>query len=665
MRSSAQPYGSIADELAVVAEFEELGLFRPNAGEGDAFLPTASSSSSSGGCHRHRKNIGSSPSGGVRRRSGWYLALAVAVGLLGGGALLVALGQGFSLGGSGVDDSKSNFALTLKWSTADAGAGAGGDEGGSLTMAGVPTAAPTYGIAQVQVVQRIDYVTYKDAASSEAFKTAFTRGVVSGGKIQASELEFVGVVDTVYGDAVEVTYNVRKTNLQLSELETLVRSSGINAAVKSYLIAAGFKNADTLQSAKTANFSPSQAPTMHPTVVYASIHATQRVDGITLSTVNGNVKFLTAIAAGLADATDSYKEDVGFLGIEDCADGLGVNVEYTLRRHNVSAAVLIGAVQSTETQLAVTTALTDYGFTAALLQEAATVVDLSPSQKPTIRPSSKPSFRPTLEPTALNTPSAAPSQKVLTATVVQAIAGVTVADTVSDAFVATIQSAVSSALSVPAASVLFQGVYPTADKSGVNVEYSVVAPLTNSGHITASLSAEENVAQLTAALRSAGFTSADASPPEATDISPTSAPSFRPGSPTPAPTEYVKCSEYTVVQFLQRFEGINAAEAATAQFQKQVVAGIAAGTGLPEGRVEAVSAKASRYGEAVDFVYLVMGPVDTTADALANLVKGAAVTDTVLENLRNVAGFKAASAAAEAIPTNLCKIPESGGRRRR
>jgi len=39
---------------------------------------------------------------------------------------------------------------------------------------------------------------------------------------------------------------------------------------------------------------------------------------------------------------------------------------------------------------------------------------------------------------------------------------------------------------------------------------------------------------------------------------------------------------------------------------------------------------------------------------LTNLVKGAAVTDTVLENLRTAAGFPTAAASADAIPTSLC-----------
>jgi hypothetical protein len=212
---------------------------------------------------------------------------------------------------------------------------------------------------------------------------------------------------------------------------------------------------------------------------------------------------------------------------------------------------------------------------------------------------------------------------------------------------------------------MFQGVYPTADKSGVNVESTVVAPLTHILRVSDTLTADENVAMLTAALQTAGFTSANALSPDMTDVSPTYAPSYRPGSPTPAPTGNPKCADYTVVQFLQRFEGVTAAEASTTEFQRQVVAGVASGTGLPQGRVEAVTAKASKYGEAIDFIYLVLGPADTTADALTNLVKSAAVTDSVLENLHAVAGYKTASAAAEAIPTDLCDDGDNDERRRR
>ena len=262
--------------------------------------------------------------------------------------------------------STTNF-LTLQYkSTADIGY--------KVAMESSPTASPTYSICEIQVVQRVDLVTYAQASTDETFKAAFIRGVISGGKIRQSELEYVGVTDTLYGDAVDVTYNVRKTNMQLPDLEALVRNADVNSAVKSYLIAAGFKDADTLTTPKTANFSPTQAPTMHPTVAYAAIQVTQRIDGITLTNVNGNVKFLSAIAAGIAQATMGEKEDVAFVGIEDCADGLGVNVEYTLRKHNTSAIQMISSVQSVAAQIAVTSALNDYGFTTAQLQETAIVL---------------------------------------------------------------------------------------------------------------------------------------------------------------------------------------------------------------------------------------------------------------------------------------------------
>ena len=581
-----------------------------------------------------------------RRNATLYVAVTTVAFCVMGLLLLVASGGRHRPPASSVS-STTNLALALKYkSTADIGY--------ENAIVGTPTVAPTYSIAEIQVVQRIDYVTYAQAVADDFFKAAFIRGVISGGKIRQSELEYVGVADTIYGDAVEVTYNVRKSNMPMTELEATVRSSDITSAVKSYLVAAGFKDADTLQSAKTVNFSPSQMPTMHPTVAYAAIQATQRIDGITLNDVNGNVKFLTAIATGIADATETDKEDVGFVGIEDCADGLGINVEFTVRRHNTSAAVLINSVQSVDAQITVTSSLNDFGFTAAQLQEAAIVVDLSPSMKPTIMPSMMPTQKPTLEPTALNTPSAAPSQKVLTATVVQAIQGVSVADTISDSFVTTIQSTVAKLLNVAAANVVFNGVTPTADKAGVNVEYKVTASWTNRGYIQDTLASEENMAAFTAALQGAGFTAANVAQPTTTDVSPTFAPSYRPGTPTPAPTKSVGCDSYTVVQFLQRFDGVNAAQAGTADFQKQVAKGVAAGTGLSETSVVVVSTKASRYGEAVDFVYQVMGPVDTTADALTNLVKGAAVTDTVLENLRNAAGFPTVTASADAIPTSLC-----------
>ena len=587
---------------------------------------------------QHAATYRSNASTATRRRTTTLYVAVTTVAFCVVGLLLMLVSSGDRhrppAASSGLSTTTTNLALALKYkSTADIGY--------ENAIVGTPTMTPTYSIVEVQVVQRIDYVTYAQATADDFFKAAFIRGVISGGKIRQSELEYVGVADTIYGDAVEVTFNVRKSNMPLAELEATVKSSDISSAVKSYLVAAGFKDADMLQSAKTMNFSPTQAPTMHPTVAFAAIQATQRIDGITLNDVNGNVKFLTSIASGIADATETDKEDVGFVGIEDCADGLGVNVEFTVRRHNTSAGVLMKSLQSVEAQIAVTSALNDFGFTSAQLQESAIVVDLSPSQKPTIMPSMMPTMKPTLEPTALNTPSAAPSQKVLTATVVQAIQGVSVSDTISESFVTTIQSTVAKLLNVATSNVVFNGVSPTADKSGVNVEYKVTASWTNRGYIQDQLAKEENMGAFTAALQEAGFTSATVSEPETTDVS-------------PAPTKNVGCDEHTVVQFLQRFDGVNAAQAATADFQKQVAKGVAAGTGLPETSVVVVSTKASRYGEAVDFVYQVLGPLDTTPDALTNLVKGAAVTDTVLENLRTAAGFPTAAASADAIPTSLC-----------
>ena len=245
--------------------------------------------------------------------------------------------------------------------------------------------------------------------------------------------------------------------------------------------------------------------------------------------------------------------------------------------------------------------------------------------KPSIMPSMKPTLEPTREPTALNTPSAAPSQKLLTATIVQTIEGVTVQDTISDAFVATIQSTVAKTLNVPASNVVFNGVYPTSSKTGVNVEYTVQVSWTNRAYIHETLSMENNIAELTSALQSAGFTSADVATPDTTDVSPTYAPSFRAGSPTPAPTEYIKCDEYSVVEFLQRFDGVNAAQANTEDFKNQVIQGVAAGTGLSSDNVMVLSVKASKFGEAVDYNYIVMAQ-DTNADDLTELVKGAAVT---------------------------------------
>ena len=637
-------YGSVEEER-LLSELEEFGMHR---------VFPSSSSSVNGSRHcpssisRDSSESNSSSSSSRSRRNVYVIALAATLSLL-GGAMLFVSSRSLTGGSLPAFNDMGNFALTLKGqSTASIGSAA--------ALAGVPTAAPTYGIAEVKVVQRVDYVKYPDALD-ETFKAAFIRGVISNGKIKQTELEYVGVADTLYGDAVEVTYNVRKTNIVMPDLESLVRNTGINPAVKSYLISAGFKDADMLKEPSIVNCSPTLSPTMHPTVAYAAIQATQRIDGITLTSVNGNVKFLTAIAAGISEATDSEKEDVGFVGIEDSADGLGVNVEYTLRKHNTSAHVMIQKVQSVEAQITVTSALNDYGFTDAQLQESAIVLDLSPSVKPTIMPTMKPTLVPTNEPTALNTPSAAPSQKVLTASVTQTIEGVTVQDTISDSFVTTIQATVAKVLNVPVGNVVFNGVYPTASKSGVNVEYTVQASWTNRAYIHETLSADEGVAQLTTALQQAGFAAANVVPSmDTTDISPTYAPSFRAGSPTPAPTEYVKCDEYSVVQFLQRFDGVNAAQANTEEFKKQASMGIAAGTGLPIDNVLVVSIKASKYGEAVDYVYMVMAPAEETdADALIEIVKGAAVTDMVLENLRTNAGFPTVSATAVAIPSNLCK----------
>ena len=638
MMEQRQPYGSLEEEL------EELGLHRPPSSDSQdsmekPFVPSSSSKNNT-------KNKMTLCGGNSNRPHGVYVVIAISLALLGGAMLYIA-SKGFSLGTlTGFNDA-SNFALTLQYKTT-------ADIGYKVAMESSPTASPTYSICEIQVVQRIDFVTYAQAGTDETFKAAFIRGVISGGKIRQSEMEYIGVTDTLYGDAVDVTYNVRKTSIQLPELETLVRNTDVNSAIKSYLIAAGFKDADTLTTPKIANFSPTQAPTMHPTVAYAAIQVTQRIDGITLTDVNGNVKFLSAIATGIAQATMGEKEDVAFVGIEDCADGLGINVEYTLRKHNTSAIQMISSVQSVSAQIAVTSALNDYGFTTAQLQETAIVMDLSPTMKPSIMPSMKPTLEPTREPTALNTPSAAPSQKLLTATIVQTIEGVTVQDTISDSFVTTIQSTVAKTLNVPTTSVVFNGVYPTSSKTGVNVEYTVQVSWTNRAYIHETLSKEDNIAELTSALQSAGFTLANVAMPDTTDVSPTYAPSFRAGSPTPAPTEYVKCDEYSVVEFLQRFDGVNAAQANTEDFKNQVIQGVAAGTGLLSDNVVVLSVKASKFGEAVDYNYIVMAP-DTNADALTELVKGAAVTDMVLENLRTKAGYPSVSVAADAIPSNLCK----------
>ena len=332
MDGQNKPYGSIEDELAITFDNHEMTQPQPTK----------------------RSNM-----------TNVKIYVAVVLLFLCGAMVYISSSQSQSISDF-LSTSTTNL-LTLQYkSTADIGY--------KVAMESSPTAAPTYSICEIQVVQRVDLVTYAQASTDETFKAAFIRGVISGGKIRQSELEYVGVADTLYGDAVDVTYNVRKTSMQLPDLEALVRNADVNSAVKSYLIAAGFKDADTTTSPKVANFSPTQAPTMHPTVAYAAIQVTQRIDGITLTNVNGNVKFLSAIAAGIAQATMGEKEDVAFVGIEDCADGLGVNVEYTLRKHNTSAIQMISSVQSVAAQIAVTSALNDYGFTTAQLQETAIVL---------------------------------------------------------------------------------------------------------------------------------------------------------------------------------------------------------------------------------------------------------------------------------------------------
>ena len=60
-----------------------------------------------------------------------------------------------------------------------------------------------------------------------------------------------------------------------------------------------------------------------------------------------------------------------------------------------------------------------------------------------------------------------------------------------------------------------------------------------------------------------------------------------------------------------------------------MIQGVAAGTGLTIDNVIVLSVKASKFGEAVDYNYIVMAQ-DTNADALTELVKGAAVTGILL-----------------------------------
>ena len=101
--------------------------------------------------------------------------------------------------------------------------------------------------------------------------------------------------------------------------------------------------------------------------------------------------------------------------------GFSIQVKFSIIKSGVSADELADMLRGEDVRYALTSTLTDAGFTKAYIVESAIVTDVSPTPSPTKMPSPPPSFRPTYIPTALNTPTIPPTHKVLTATASEVI----------------------------------------------------------------------------------------------------------------------------------------------------------------------------------------------------------------------------------------------------
>ena len=448
-----------------------------------------------------------------------------------------------------------------------------------------PTARPTYKpsmrMAVLQGVQRVAGCSIYDAAKSD-FKLALEKGVAASlGMAGLSQVtvDFVTASTSSFGSAIDITYTISAPSVTMEDLMGMVQSAVKRDELTSTLKNAGYVKAAADPVITVNNISPTEAPTMSPTMKYVVVQGVQRIDKVAESQVKTK-EFVLAFQTALSDALGLGTENVVYAGVTKSKVGDACDVVFMVSAMQTSSVELAARIKTETTLSAMTQYIVAAGFESAYAAEVATVNDVSPT----------------------GSPSAMPTLQITTVQSVQRIDGVVAQDANTPVFTSAFKKSIADSAKVHITDVVVVAVKASAmDASAVDVTYNVQAMNTNVGSMTELLRGVQATSALTLALNKVGFPTAQAVI-EAT---------IRGLSPTTGPTA-LPARELLVLQITQRVTGIAYDDANNRDFMAQMEKAVASVAHVPAGDVTVKSIatfwEGVHMGDGVDVQYEVQAP---------------------------------------------------------
>ena len=448
-----------------------------------------------------------------------------------------------------------------------------------------PTARPTYKpsmrMAVLQGVQRVAGCSIYDAAKSD-FKLALEKGVAASlGMAGLSQVtvDFVTASTSSFGSAIDITYTISAPSVTMEDLLGMVQSAVKRDELTSTLKNAGYVKAAADPVITVNNISPTEAPSMSPTMKYVVVQGVQRIDKVAESQVKTK-EFVLAFQTALSDALGLGTENVVYAGVTKSKVGDACDVVFMVSAMQTSSVELAARIKTDTTLSAMTQYIVAAGFESAYAAEVATVNDVSPT----------------------GAPSAMPTLQITTVQSVQRIDGVIAQDANTPVFTSAFKKSIADSAKVHITDVVVVAVKASAmDASAVDVTYNVQAMNTNVNSMTELLRGVQATSALTLALNKVGFPSAQAVIEAAVKgLSPTTGPTALPAR------------ELLVLQITQRVTGIAYDDANNRDFMAQMEKAVASVAHVPAGDVTvkgiATFWEGVHMGDGVDVQYEIQAP---------------------------------------------------------
>jgi len=486
----------------------------------------------------------------------------------------------------------------------------------NLSPTAFPTAMPTMKLTVVRVMQRVVGATLENA-DYEAFRTAIVKGITQATGAPDGSITFDAAEETEDGNGIYVVYTVRSSGFNSEWVLSTLNAGTSSAAVTQTLKQAGFGTCAMEKGVlEYSDISPSARPTFKPSMRMAVLQGVQRVAGCSIYDA-AKSDFKLALEKGVAASLGMAglsQVTVDFVTASTSSFGQAIDITYTISAPSVTMQDLMDTVQSAVKRDELTSTLKNAGYVKAAADPVITVNNISPTEAPTM----------------------APTMKYVVVQGVQRIDKVAESQVKTKEFVLAFQTAIADALGLGAENVVYAGVTKSKVGEACDVVFMVSAMQTSASELSARIKTETTMAAMTQYIGAAGFESAYAAEAATVnDVSPT-------GAPSPMPTLAI-----TIVQSVQRIDGLMAQDANTPVFTSAFKKTIAESAGVHITDVTIVAVKASLMAEtAVDVTYNVQAP-NTNVESMAELLRGVQAT-AALTLAINKAGFPSAQAVVEA-----------------